>query len=68
MTIIGFEKKRDGTANILVFDPMFHDSSEIVQLIGNDFSHESPAVFLKAYQRSVRYLRKYNEFEILRYA
>jgi zinc finger-containing ubiquitin peptidase 1 len=66
MTIIGFEKKKDGTANILVFDPMFHDSSDVVQLIGENFSHKSPAVLLKAYQRPMRYLRKYNEFEVLK--
>jgi hypothetical protein len=66
MTIIGFERKKDGSANILVFDPMFHDSSEIIRLIGRNFSHKSPAVLLKAYQRTTRYLRKYNEFEILR--
>jgi zinc finger-containing ubiquitin peptidase 1 len=66
MTIIGFEKKKDGTANILVFDPNFHDSSDVVQLIGRNFSHKNPAILLKAYQRSVRYLRRYNEFEVLR--
>lgn len=66
MTIIGFEKKKDGTANILVFDPMFHDSSDVVQLIGRNFSPRSPAALLKAYQRSVTYLRKYSEFEVLR--
>ncbi len=66
MTIIGFEKKKDGTTNILVFDPMFHDSSDVVQLIGQNFSHKYPAALLKAYQRPVRYLRKHTEFEVLR--
>jgi len=66
MTIIGFEKKKDGTTNILVFDPMFHDSSDVVRLIGQNFSHKSPTVLLKAYQRPVRYLRRYSEFEVLK--
>jgi zinc finger-containing ubiquitin peptidase 1 len=66
MTIIGFEKKKDGTANILVFDPMFHDSSDVVQLIGENFPLKSPAVLLKAYQRPMRHLRKYSEFEVLK--
>lgn len=66
MTIIGFEKKKDGTANILVFDPMFHDSSDVVKLIGRNFSHKNPAALLRAYQRTTKYLRRYNEFEILR--
>jgi hypothetical protein len=66
MTIIGFEKKKDGTANILVFDPKSHDSSDVVKLIGQNVSHKSPAVLLKAYQRSVTHLRQYSEFEVLR--
>jgi zinc finger-containing ubiquitin peptidase 1 len=66
MTIIGFEKKKDGTANLLVFDPMFHDSSDLLQLVGRNFSHKNPAMLLKAYQRPVRYLRRYSEFEVLR--
>jgi zinc finger-containing ubiquitin peptidase 1 len=66
MTIIGFEKKKDGTANILVFDPTFHDSSDVVKLIGKNFSHKSPAALLKAYQRPVRHLRRYSEFEVLK--
>jgi zinc finger-containing ubiquitin peptidase 1 len=66
MTIIGFEKKKDGTAYILVFDPLFHDSSDVVQLIGKNFSHKRPAVLLKAYQQPIRYLRKYSEFEVLK--
>jgi hypothetical protein len=66
MTIIGFEKKKDGTANILVFDPMFRGSSDVVQLFGRNSSHKNPAMLLKAYQKSMRYLRRYNEFEVLR--
>jgi len=66
MTIIGFEKKKDGTENILVFDPSFRDSSDVVRLIGKNFHHDCPAEPLKAYQRPVRHLRKYNEFEVLR--
>lgn len=66
MTIIGFEKKKDGTANMLVFDPMFRDSNEVVKLIGRNFSLKYPALLLKAYRRSPKYLQKYNEFEILR--
>jgi hypothetical protein len=66
MTIIGFEKKTDGTANLLVFDPMFHDSAEIIKLVGKKFTHKNPSDLLRAYRRSVKYLRKYNEFEVMK--
>ena len=66
MTIVGFEKKKDGSANLLVFDPMFHDSTAIVKLIGKKITHKNSSDLLRAYRRSIKYLRKYNEFEILK--
>lgn len=66
MTIIGFEKRTDGTANLLVFDPMFRDSAEIIKLVGKKFTPKNPSDLLRAYRRSARYLRKYNEFEVMK--
>lgn len=66
MTIVGFEKRSNGAKEIIVFDPMFHDSSTITQLIGQEFRHKAPSNSLKAYRRGVHYLRRYNEFEILK--
>lgn len=67
MTIVGFEKKNNGDTNILVFDPMFHDSSAITKFIGNDkISHNKPAELLKAYRRDTSYLRRFKEFELLK--
>lgn len=66
MTIVGFEKRSDGSRNVIVFDPMFHDASSVTKLIGQQFSHESPANLLKAYRRATQYLKRYNEFELLR--
>ncbi|RDL35102.1 DUF1671-domain-containing protein [Venustampulla echinocandica] len=66
MTIVGFEKRSDGSRNIIVFDPMFHDAPNITKLVGQQFTHKAPADALKAYRRGVSYLRKYNEFELLR--
>jgi hypothetical protein len=68
LTIIGFEKKIDGTKNLLVFDPMFHDPSDVTKLVGQDCSPKYPGDLLRAYRRNVGYLRRYKEFEILRYA
>ena len=68
MTIAGFEQKKDGSKNLIVFDPMFHDNANVLRLVGNDnFKIKSPEDMLRAYRRGVKYLRKYNEFEILRY-
>lgn len=67
MTIIGFEKKKDGSKNLIVFDPMFHDAANIMRLVDAPrFTMKSPADMLKAYRRGVKYLKRYNEFEILR--
>jgi hypothetical protein len=66
MTIVGFEKKTDGSKNLIVFDPMFHDATNIVKLIGRSFVHRDPDDLLKAYRRSIKYLKKYNEFELLK--
>jgi hypothetical protein len=67
MTIVGFEKKRDGSKNLVVFDPMFHDASNIVRLVdAPSFKHKEPADLLRAYRRGVKYLRRYHEFEVLK--
>lgn len=66
MTIIGLERKLNGSRNLLVFDPMFHDAYNITKLIGERFRHPEPEDLLKAYRRGTKYLRKYNEFELLK--
>ena len=66
MTIIGLERKSDGSRNLLVFDPMFHDHSQMLKLAGKKItSHKATAERLKAYRRGVKYLKRYKEFEVL---
>jgi hypothetical protein len=67
MTIVGMERRRDGSKTLIVFDPMFHDSSNVTKLVDQVFSHKEPEEALKAYRRGLKYLVKYNEFEILKY-
>jgi hypothetical protein len=68
MTIVGYEQKKDGSKNLICFDPMFHDAPNVLRLVDNDnFKLKSPEDMLKAYRRGVKYLKKYNEFELLRY-
>ena len=65
LTIVGFEKRRNGTRNLLVFDPMFKPSPGIQRLIGTNFTALGPERLLKAYRRSNSYLRRYKNFEML---
>ncbi|KAJ5263746.1 hypothetical protein N7478_011351 [Penicillium angulare] len=66
MTIIGFEIRDNGTANLLVFDPMFKTSPAMLRLIGTSARSDNPARLLKAYRRGASYLQKYKIFELLR--
>ncbi|KAH7321469.1 peptidase family C78-domain-containing protein [Rhexocercosporidium sp. MPI-PUGE-AT-0058] len=66
MTIVGFERKRNGSKSLIVFDPMFHDADSVTKRIGKSFRSEHPAHHLRAYRRDVKYLKKFNEFELLK--
>lgn len=52
---------------LLVFDPMFRDPATITDHVGRKIRHRNPDHALKLYRRGSKYLRKYHEFEILRY-
>lgn len=66
MTIIGIEKMTDGKANLLVFDPMFHDAQVVTQRIGRKFKYKHADSAMNAYRRGHKYLRRYREFEVLK--
>jgi hypothetical protein len=67
MTIVGFEVKKDGTKNLICFDPMFHEAANVMRLVDNkNFKQKAPADMLKAYRRGKGYLQRYNEFEFLK--
>lgn len=66
LTVVGLEKRKSGTTNLLVFDPMFKPSPGILQLIGTRFRAASPEKLLKAYRRGDYYLGKHNCFEVLK--
>lgn len=67
MTIVGMERKQDGSKSLLVFDPMFHDASDVMKLIDQQaFTHKAPETVLKAYRRNLKYLGQYSEFELLK--
>jgi hypothetical protein len=66
MTIVGFEIRDDGSANLLVFDPMFKTSPAMERMLGNFVSPHDPTRLLKAYRRGTPYLQKYKMFELLK--
>ncbi|KAK1594712.1 peptidase family C78 [Colletotrichum navitas] len=66
LTIVGFERQKHGSANLLVFDPMFRDPPALSRLIGQTFKHRSADESLKPYRRGAKYLRRYREFELLK--
>ncbi|KAJ5792179.1 uncharacterized protein N7503_008157 [Penicillium pulvis] len=66
MTIIGFEIRDNGSANLLVFDPMFKTSPAMHRLIGTSAQSNNPGRLLKAYRRGTSYLQKYKMFELLK--
>ncbi|EQL29094.1 hypothetical protein BDFG_08221 [Blastomyces dermatitidis ATCC 26199] len=67
VTIVGFETRKSGSANLLVFDPMFKTSPAIERLIGNKhITSQDPGRLIKAYRRGPGYLQRYKEFEVLK--
>ncbi|KAE8147368.1 DUF1671-domain-containing protein [Aspergillus avenaceus] len=67
MTVIGFEIRIDGAANLLVFDPMFKPPSALKRLEEHPAKPIDPTRILKVYRRDATYFQKYKNFEILRF-
>ncbi|KAL2809490.1 DUF1671-domain-containing protein [Aspergillus granulosus] len=67
MTIIGFEIRDKGTANLLVFDPTYKTPAAIKHSNATKIKTSNPARILKGYRRGGEYLQKYQNFEILKY-
>ncbi|KAL2266529.1 hypothetical protein VTJ83DRAFT_5881 [Remersonia thermophila] len=66
LTIVGFERLKNGSKQLLVFDPSYHVSSNLVALAGKTFTHPHPDFALRSFRRGSKYLRRFKEFEILR--
>ncbi|KAE8399819.1 DUF1671-domain-containing protein [Aspergillus pseudonomiae] len=66
LTIIGFEIRDNGSANLLVLDPMFKPSCAVKRLRGTREVSADPARILKGYRRGADYLQKYKIFEVLK--
>ncbi|KAL2211948.1 DUF1671-domain-containing protein [Sarocladium strictum] len=67
LTIVGIEEQKDGDQSLIVFDPAHRDSSTMKTLAGAPVRRlpTTPSRLLRPYRCSIRYLRKYKEFELL---
>lgn len=68
MTIVGFEIRDQGNANILVFDPTFQTPSVIKHATATKIKKPESSRILKVYRKDICYLKKYQAFELLKYA
>ncbi|OCL03843.1 DUF1671-domain-containing protein [Glonium stellatum] len=65
LSIVGFERRRDGTCNLVCFDPMFHTSPSMHRLRGRRHLRTPRPEVMQAYRRTARQLRRHAAFEIL---
>ena len=63
---MGVEIRKSGEMNLLILDPMFKTSPALCKLIGGKVKAHNPERLLKAYRRGVKYLEKYDSFEVLK--
>lgn len=69
MTIVGLEKRKGGSRSLLVFDPAYSPSKEMLKFL--EFASATSAIgssmsLIKPYQRGKKYLKRYHAFETLR--
>ncbi|KAL1958309.1 hypothetical protein VTO42DRAFT_4626 [Malbranchea cinnamomea] len=67
LTVVGLEVGRDESRSLLVFDPAFTQSPGAGR-VGRRLTSSNPGRILRAYRRGKEYLRRYDEFEILKLA
>jgi hypothetical protein len=65
ITIIGFERRKDGSCNLMTFDPMYHTSPAMRGLIGRKNIRTHRPEILQAYRRVAKQLRRHAAFEVL---
>ena len=65
ITIVGFERRKDGTCNLVIYDPMFRTSPGMHRLIGRKNIKTPRPEVMHAYRRGAKQLRKHDAFEVL---
>jgi hypothetical protein len=65
LSIIGFERRRDGTCNLLVYDPMYNTSPAMHKLLGRKNIKTARPEVLWSYRRVPKQLKRHAAFEVL---
>ena len=65
MTIVGLERAKDGSKNLLVFDSSFNTSNGMRKLLDGRKANLTLENLLKAYRRSDQSLARWDEFEVV---
>ena len=65
MTIVGLERKADGSRNLLVFDPSFETTPGMDKLLAGRDARAHPETLLRSYRRSDVSLSRWEEFEVI---
>ncbi|KAI4941150.1 hypothetical protein J4E91_010941 [Alternaria rosae] len=65
ISIVGFERRFDGSCNLVVFDPMYLTSPAMHKLLGRKNIRTARPEVLYAYRRGAGKLKKYAAYEIL---
>lgn len=69
MTIVGIEKRKGGSRSLLVFDPAYNPSKEMLRMLNpaSATNGTEPSMSLiKPYRRGEKYLKRFRAFETLR--
>lgn len=68
-TVIGFERLKDGTGQLIAFDPAMSDESNVISYIRKGVPPRMMSALvehnLHRYRKTKRYLQKHQVFEIL---
>lgn len=65
MTIVGLEKRADGTRNLLVFDSSFATADPMKRLVAGATTATSIDTLLRTYRKSDLSLRRWDAFEMI---
>ncbi|CAD6587067.1 MAG: hypothetical protein ASARMPRED_002982 [Alectoria sarmentosa] len=69
MTVVGIEKRKDGSRSLLVFDPAYNPSKEMLRMLNPASATnvtEPSMSLIKPYRRGEKYLKRFRAFETLR--
>lgn len=66
LTIVGLERRRDGSRALLIFDPAYAPITATKRVLSEDAVHTNEADLMEPHLHGERYLARHSAFEILR--